>query len=280
MRTFLLTVATLAAFAANSLLCRMTLGDNLADPLSFTVIRLVSGALILVPIARRSGGAPWRWAGAGSWPSGVALFIYAIAFSFAYVSLGAGMGALILFGAVQVTMIGTGLASGERPGPAQWTGLVVALVGLAYLVSPGLTAPDLPGAAAMSAAGVAWGVYSLRGRGVAAPASATAGNFVRASLLAAPIGLAALSSWDLHARGAGLAVTSGAVTSGLGYVIWYRALRGLTATTAAIVQLLVPVIAALGGALLLSETISARLVVASGLILSGVALATAVRTSR
>jgi drug/metabolite transporter (DMT)-like permease len=273
----LLTALTLVAFAANSVLCRMALGAELIDPVSFTTLRLVAGAVVLLPLSRLSGEAPADLRAAGSWPSGLALFGYAIAFSLAYVSLDAGTGALILFGAVQATMIGAGLAAGERPRPAEWLGLMVAMAGLVYLVSPGLAAPDPLGALLMAIAGVAWGVYSLRGKRVAAPVFATMGNFVRTVPLTLAASLVALSMARAESRGVGLALASGALTSGLGYVLWYRALRGLTATRAAIVQLLVPVIAALGGVALLAERLTLRLVLASILILGGVAAAVRAR---
>lgn len=271
----LLTILALVAFAANSLICRLALGGDLIDPVSFTILRLVSGAAVLWPIAtlaRESTGAP----SVASWSSATALFTYAIAFSLAYVWLGAGIGALLLFGAVQVTMLSYGVARGERPGAGQWAGLVAAFAGLVLLMSPGLTAPDVRGAAMMTAAGVAWGAYSVRGRRVTAPITATAGNFARAAVLALPLALVVLLPAGvprLTPVGALLATLSGTVTSGLGYVAWYSALRGLTATRAAVVQLLVPVITAFGGVLLLAEDISGRLVVASVLILGGVALA-------
>ena len=280
MTTLLLTAFTLVAFAANSLLCRLALGAGLIDPLSFTALRLGSGALALlfilrvVPGPRAAGGSGGA---GGSWGSGVALFAYALAFSLAYVSLPAGVGALILFGAVQVTMLGAALGSGERPRPAQWAGAAIAVGGLVYLVLPGLTAPDPVGALLMGVAGVAWGVYSLRGRGAAAPIRMTARNFLRSAPLGVlAAGLAAalsLATLRLHPRGVFLAVISGGVTSGLGYVLWYMALRGLTTTQASVVQLLVPVLAAVGGVAFLSEQLTARLVCARALILGGVALA-------
>ena len=271
------TTLTMVAFAANSLLARMALAPRLVDPISFTTIRLGSGALALAAIAFRpgSGGDVARVAGvSGSWRSGLALFAYASAFSLAYVSLDAGMGALILFGSVQVTMIAAALAAGERLGPWQWTGLAAAVGGLVYLVLPGITAPAPLGALLMTISGVSWGVYSIRGRGVSTPVRMTAGNFARAAPLAVAIGLVGLAAFTPHAARAGvlLALFSGVVTSGLGYVLWYRALRGLTTTQASIVQLTVPVIAAFGGVLLLSEIVTGRLLVASGLILGGVAL--------
>lgn len=277
--TAALTTLTMIAFAANSLLCRMALGHELIDPLSFTTLRLGSGALALVAIVLRSGrpnGAPET---AGSWRSGLALFAYAAAFSLAYISLSAGMGALILFAAVQITMIGTALSRGERLGAWQWTGLAAAVGGLVYLVLPGISAPSPSGALLMAISGFAWGVYSVRGRGVAAPVRMTAGNFARAAPMALALSLFGLVVLPTHAAwtGVALALVSGVATSGLGYVLWYRALRDLTTTQASIVQLTVPVIAAFGGVLFLSERVSTRLVVASALILGGVAL-TVLRT--
>jgi drug/metabolite transporter (DMT)-like permease len=271
----ILTAFTLVAFAANSLLCRMALGGELVDPISFTTLRLVSGALFLVPVARVAGESSTVARPDdkhGSWGSGLALFAYAIAFSLAYLSLDAGMGALILFGCVQATMIGVGLKSGERPHPLQWLGLVTALGGLVYLVSPGITAPDPLGALLMAMAGIAWGVYSLRGKAESAPVLATTTNFVRAAPITAVASVITFPVAHAEPRGAILAVVSGAITSGLGYVLWYKTLRGLTTTQASIVQLLVPVIAAFGGVLFLAEQISARLAIASALILGGVAL--------
>lgn len=273
MTVVLLTTFTLLAFAANSLLCRMALGEDLIDPLSFTAIRLVSGAVALVPIARLAAESKTPRAAAGSWGSGLALFTYAAAFSLAYVSLGAGVGALILFGSVQVTMLGAAVKSGETLGPVQWLGSAVAIGGLTYLVLPGISAPDPVGAMLMCVAGIAWGVYSIRGRGVSAPVAMTAGNFLRAAPLALVVGAVALSSVHLEPRGILLALISGVVTSGLGYVLWYKALRSLTTVRASVVQLLVPVLAAFGGVAFLSEQVSVRLVIASILILGGVALA-------
>lgn len=275
------TTLTMIAFAANSVLCRMALGLELIDPLSFTTLRLGSGALALAVIVLRTGRPVANREAAGSWRSGLALFAYAAAFSLAYISLSAGMGALILFGAVQVTMIGAALASGERLGPWQWTGLAAAVGGLVYLVLPGISAPSTSGALLMATSGIAWGVYSVRGRGVSAPVRMTAGNFARAAPMAVAVSLLGLAVVPVHAESAGiaLALVSGTVTSGLGYVLWYRALRGLTTTQASIVQLTVPVIAAFGGVLFLSERFSLRLAVASALILGGVAL-TILRTQR
>jgi drug/metabolite transporter (DMT)-like permease len=272
-----LTALTLVAFAANSLLCRMALAPNLIDPVAFTVIRLGSGVAILVPLSVLVSEPRHEARSSGSWSSGLALCVYAMAFSLAYVSLETGVGALILFGSVQATMIGVGLWRGERPRPQEWIGLIVAMAGLVFLVLPGITAPDPRGALLMIASGVGWGVYSLRGKGSSAPVAATAGNFARALALALALLIMGLSmSWDVmqvSARGAALAASSGALTSGLGYVLWYVALRDLTATRAAIVQLAVPVIAAGAGVLVLGEQPSARLAIASLMILGGVGCA-------
>ncbi len=268
-----LTALTMAAFAANSLLCRMALGGPLVDPVSFTTIRLVSGAVALIAISRLVVEPEVPETTKGSWGSGFALFAYAAAFSLAYVSLSAGMGALILFGAVQVTMLGAALTSGEHLRPAQWVGSLAAMGGLVYLVLPGLSAPDPTGALLMCASGIAWGVYSIRGKGVSAPVTMTAGNFLRSAPFAIVASAVALSEVRLEPAGVLIALTSGIVTSGMGYVLWYRVLRSLTTFQASIVQLSVPVLAAFGGVAFLSEQVSTRLVAASVLILGGVALA-------
>ncbi len=269
LRTCCLTALAMLAFAANSLLCRLALRQTGIDPGSFTTIRLVSGALVLWLIVARGGnGRPM----AGSWASALALFAYAAGFSYAYVDLSAGTGALLLFGAVQATMISYGLWSGERLAVRQAAGLACALAGLAGLLLPGLSAPPAGAAVLMLGAGVAWGVYSLRARGAGDPTRATAGNFVRAAPLALVLGLASLRWASPDLAGTAYAVASGAIASGLGYAIWYTALGGLNATRAASVQLSVPVIAALGGILLLSEPLSQRLALASVAILGGIAL--------
>jgi drug/metabolite transporter (DMT)-like permease len=277
-RTVALTVAAMIAFAANSILCRLALAQDSIDAASFTAIRLASGAVTLgLILAWRNGAASDLavWKGRGSWTSAVMLFAYAIAFSLAYRSLTAGTGALLLFGLVQLTMLLAAIATGERPPVAEWIGLALAIVGLVWLVLPGLSAPDPGGAVLMGTAGVAWGVYSLRGRRSRDAMGDTAGNFVRAMPLAgaALIASGALVASHVSPAGLGWALLSGAVTSGLGYVIWYAALRGLTAVRAAIVQLSVPVLAALGGVLFLREAITPRLLVAAALILGGIALA-------
>ncbi len=273
------TVFALIAFASNSILCRLALGPSGIDPATFTTVRIVSGALMLaciVAITRRRASADGPRSRAG-WISAAFLYLYAIAFSWSYVSLSAGTGALILFGCVQTTMLAAALRAGERPRRLEWVGLAIAVGGLVYLVSPGLAAPSPLGAALMATAGVAWGLYSLRGRGSARPLHDTARNFLRAVPLAIATSLALLARVHASREGIALAVASGAISSGLGYVIWYAALRGLTATRAATVQLSVPVIAAWGGILLLGETLSARLVTAAVLILGGVGVALAAR---
>ena len=276
-RTVLLTGIALIAFAGNSILCRMALGGGLMDPAGFTAVRLGAGAATLwLLIAARGGGLPRL---EGHWASAAALFVYASAFSLAYVSLDAGTGALILFGAVQLTMILAGLRAGERPRATEWLGLALALTGLVVLVRPGLSAPEPTGAALMAAAGIAWGVYSLRGRGSREPLRNTAGNFLMAAPVAVLLVPLAGGIGDWTAGGVGLAMASGALASGVGYAIWYAALPALTATRAALVQLLVPVLAAAGGVALLSEAIPLRLPVAAALVLGGVALAVTARSS-
>jgi drug/metabolite transporter (DMT)-like permease len=276
-RTLLLTALAMIAFAANSLLCRLALQQPLIDPASFASVRLVSGALALALMVRVRTG---RSALGGDWWAAAMLFGYAVFFSFAYLTLSAGTGALILFGAVQVTMFSAGLRGAETFRPWAWFGLALALGGLLYLVAPGLSAPPLAGAALMAMAGVAWGGYSLRGRASADPLAATAGNFLRAVPLALAVSLVLIAHVHASAAGIGLAVASGALTSGVGYVVWYAALRGLTAMRAATVQLSVPPIAALGGVLVLAEPITPRLALASAAILGGIALVLGSRAAR
>ncbi len=271
-RRNLLTALALLAFAGNSLLCRFALAHTRLDAPTFTAVRLAAGAAVLGVLARARRTQP---PGRGSWASALALFGYAAGFSFAYEQLDAGTGALLLFGAVQATMIGRGLVAGERLHEVQWLGLLLALGGLVALVRPGLTAPPAVGAVLMVGAGVSWGVYSLRGRGAGDPLRVTAGNFLRATPLALALGVAmhAHASWD--GEGVLYALTSGALTSGVGYAVWYAVLPGLPATRAATLQLAVPVLAAFGGTALLGELPSARLVASSAAILGGVALALA-----
>jgi drug/metabolite transporter (DMT)-like permease len=268
------TAVAMAAFAANSLFCRLALGRAEMDAASFTAIRLGAGALVLgmVCALHGSGGKALL---RPDWPMVLALFGYAAAFSLAYRDLTAGTGALLLFGAVQVTMIGTGLVRGERPTITEWGGLLVALAGLGWLVAPGLAAPPPRAAILMIAAGTAWGVYSLRGRRAGAPLAVTATNF----LWSVPLGLAWLAMVERHVSVPGVisAVLSGAVASGAGYAVWYTVLPRLTATRAATVQLTVPILAALGGVAFLGEKLSLRLLGASALVLGGVGLAIAAR---
>jgi drug/metabolite transporter (DMT)-like permease len=266
----LFTIPAMLGFAANSLLCRAALGARLADPGSFTGLRLLSGAVVLAAIvALRRRGRPRG----GSWGSAAALFAYAAAFSLAYVRIPAGVGAVLLFTAVQVSMLAWALRGGDRLAARQWVGVALALGGLAAMNLPGARAPDPAGAALMVAAGVAWAVYSIRGRSAKDPLSTTADNFVRGVPFAA---LFALVPGDagLAPAGAGLAVASGALASGLGYALWYAALPLLGVTRGAVVQLAVPAIAALGGVVLLDERPTARVAAAGVAILAGVALAT------
>ncbi|HEX8127722.1 MAG TPA: DMT family transporter [Pyrinomonadaceae bacterium] len=273
MKTPLLTVLALVAFAANSVLCRLALGGAAIDAASFTTVRLVSGAcaqLIITAMVNKSLPSFKRRL---KFISAVLLFLYAAAFSFAYTGLTTGTGALILFGSVQATMLVAALGSGERPHPLEWAGLVFALAGLVYLVLPGLAAPPPLSSAFMAVAGISWGLYSLRGRGAQDPLADTTNNFVLALPLAFAVNLIAPGGAHVSAAGVTLAVLSGALASGVGYVIWYAALRGLTATRAATVQLPVPVLAAVGGVVFMSERVTLRLLVAAAVILGGVALA-------
>lgn len=274
--TFFLTILAMIAFAGNSLLCRLALKQTGIDPASFTSLRILSGALALRLIINLRAGPRST---AGSWPSALALFAYAAGFSYAYVSLPAATGALLLFGAVQATMIGYGLWSGERLALQQSAGLVCALGGLAVLLLPGLSAPPLAGSLLMLGAGVAWGVYSLRGKGAGDPAGVTAGNFLCAVPMAAALSAVTVRGGSLDSFGFWYAIVSGALASGCGYVLWYMALKGLKATSAAIVQLSVPVIAAGGGIVLLGEAITLRLLIASTAILGGIALVIVERPS-
>ena len=274
-----LRIATLAAlallaFAANSILCRLALREGGIDPLGFTLLRLASGAAMLALLVH------WRRRArplAGDWGSALALCAYALAFALAYLHLSAGTGALLLFGAVQLTMVGLGLHQGERWSTRQVGGALLALAGLVWLVWPGLMAPPLGPATLMVGAGIAWGAYSWRGRAVADPLRATAGNFYRAAPLALLPCLAFLPELHPDAIGATCAILSGAVASGLGYAIWYSALPGLGAKTAANAQLAVPVLAALGGFVVLGEPIGWRLAIAAVAVLGGIALAAQTR---
>jgi len=281
-RTRIATALALTGFAANSLLCRAALRSGAIDAWSFTAVRLVSGAVAMSLLARvlsraRPRGGPG--AGGGSFPSAFLLYAYAAAFSLAYLRLQSGVGALVLFATVQATMIGVGVARGARPGRLEWAGVAIAIAGLLVLTLPGATMPDPVGVGLMAIAGVAWGGYSLRGRASRAPLAATSGNFVRS----VPLALLALAgayaitanARALHAEtnGVGLALASGALASGLGYSLWYLALPELSALHAAVVQLTVPVWVGIAGILLLGESLSSRLALATPLILGGVACA-------
>ncbi len=269
LRLFLLTALALLAFAGNSILCRLALKTTAVDAAGFTLLRLGSGALALWLIVRaRTPGRP----GTGNWSSALALFTYAAAFSYAYLTLSAGTGALLLFGAVQATMILWGLRQGEKLRGWALLGLALALGGLVLLVLPGISAPPLRGSLLMLGAGVAWGIYSLRGKRSGDPARATAGNFLRALPLAFLLGLAAFPGLRFDRAGVCYAILSGALTSGLGYAVWYTALPSLSATSAATVQLSVPVLAAAGGILFLGEPLTLRFLGASAAILGGIAL--------
>jgi drug/metabolite transporter (DMT)-like permease len=280
-RTHLLTLTALAmlAFAANSVLCRLALRHTQIDPASFTAIRLAAAALVLWLIVRaRAPGAP----SAGNWPSALALFIYAAAFSFAYTGLPAGIGALILFGSVQATMVGSGVWRGERLNLFQVTGMGIAIAGLAGLLLPQGTvpAPPLGAAALMIAAGAAWGVYSLRGRVVADATAATQGNFARTLPMVAVLAAASLPVLRFDAAGAGLAIASGSLASGLGYVVWYTVTPHLKAAHAATVQLSVPLIATAAGVLLLGETMTPLQLLAGAAIIGGIWLSLTPRKAR
>lgn len=275
MKAALLTCLAMIAFAANSLLCRLALGQEAIDPASFTSVRVVSGALVLlafVAFGRRplfKSGADWR--------SAAMLIAYMIFFSFAYVTLGAATGALILFGAVQLTMLVAALRGGERLPLLSWAGLALAVFGLVYLVAPGVSAPDPLGATLMAGAGAAWGLYSLLGRKATDPLGATAANFLASAPVALIVSLVFRDGAHLTPNGVALAAASGAIASGCGYVIWYAALTRLSATRAAIVQLSVPVIAAAGAIVLLSEPPTLRLALASAATLGGIAIVLARR---
>jgi drug/metabolite transporter (DMT)-like permease len=268
-KLFVLTGLAIIAFASNSLLCRVALKQTSMDAATFTFIRILSGAVCLWVIVQVKGRTGRK---AGNWPSALALFAYAALFSFAYLRLTAGTGALLLFGAVQATMIFWGLRNGERLRLPQIAGLILALAGLVTLVFPGLSAPPLGAASLMLGAGVAWGIYSLRGKGGQDPLRATAGNFVRAVPMAILLSLVMLGSLRYDAAGFGHAVASGAIASGLGYAIWYTALPALKATAAATVQLCVPILAAAGGILFLGESVTLRFVIAAAAVLGGILL--------
>ncbi|MGL6291126.1 MAG: DMT family transporter [Silanimonas sp.] len=268
------TAAALLAFAANSLLCRLALTDGGTDAASFTAIRLAAGtaALVLLLTMRRTAGTTrvaWR---RGRWRGGFALFAYAGGFSLAYVAVGAATGALLLFGAVQATMLVIGLWQGDRLSAPQWAGFALAVLGLLALLLPGAAAPPLGAALWMLGAGVAWGLYSLWGRGSVDPVADTAGHFARALPFTVALLLVNADALRIDATGLACAIASGAIASGLGYVLWYRVLPQLGALRAATLQLAVPPLAALGGVLLLGEALDATRIVAGTVILGGIAI--------
>jgi drug/metabolite transporter (DMT)-like permease len=272
-RTVVLTSLAMLAFAANSVLARLALGAGVIDAAGYTGVRLAAGAIALVLIVTVAGRtSPASYRPAGSWAQAAALFGYAIAFSVAYLALGAAVGAIILFGSVQLGMVGRAIALGDRPGPWEWAGLVAAFAALVYLVAPGAAAPPLWAAALMAASGFCWAAYSLIGRGSTTPLADTTGNFVRC--LPAAILLIAVGLWAATPAPAGLAyaIASGAIASGIGYAIWYAALPGLSRVGAASVQLTVPAIAAAGAVLFIGEPLTPRLLVASAVIIGGIAV--------
>ncbi len=293
MRSFALTAFALIAFAFNSILCRMALGQEEIDAASFTVVRVIAGAIALVSISvlygrrfvseKSSDGAAAgsdvtplltrRLLHSGNWVSAFFLFAYAVCFSFAYLGLTTGTGALILFGSVQMTMIAASAIRGERPGIVQLAGVTVAFGGLVYLMLPGLASPPIISSLLMAAAGAAWGFYTLRGKGSEDPLADTTGNFVRAVPMVIVAALPFIGMLHLSSRGVVLAVISGALASGVGYSVWYAALKYHTATRAAVLQLATPVITAVGGIVLLSEAADKRLLIASAPILGGILLA-------
>lgn len=274
----LATALAVTAFAANSVLCRLALQHGAIDPASFTTIRFTAGAVTLLLIGGRAATQTLRLADARL--PALVLFLYAIPFALAYTQLAAGTGALLLFGAVQLTMLMAAWRGGERPSARSWLGFVAALSGLIYLVSPGVAAPPPDGAALMITAGIAWGGYSLLGRRAPDPLAQTTRNFVAVVPLVALVSLVQWTAMHLSAAGVVYAVVSGAITSALGYVVWYHALRSLSAARAAFVQLAVPVLAAIGGIALMGEAMSARLVAASALVLGGIALTLSGRGQR
>jgi drug/metabolite transporter (DMT)-like permease len=273
-RTLLLTALAMLAFAGNSILCRIALRDTTIDPASFTGLRILAGALTLWLLLRLSRD---RRSAGGDWLSAVALFVYAASFSFAYINLDAGAGALLLFGAVQLSMLVWGLLSGERFSAGQIAGLLLALSGLLILLLPGSRAPALEGALLMLLSGVAWGIYSLRGRGASNPLAATAGNFIKAVPFAAVLCLVMLGQQQWDAPGVVYALLSGALASGVGYAIWYAALPGLAAVQAASVQLSVPLLTAIAGAALLGEALTPTLIISGAAILGGIAMVLGIR---
>lgn len=269
------TTFALVAFAFNSILCRMALRGGEADAAGFTAVRLVSGAVALIVLSYFFSES--KSLKRGNWFSAFFLFAYAICFSFAYIGLTAATGALLLFSSVQFTMIAVALIRGERPTAVEWVGLLIALGGLIFLLLPGLTSPPPLQSALMAAAGMSWGFYTLRGKGSSDPLGDTTGNFTRSVPMIVIAAIPFLAQIHLSTRGIVLAILSGAVTSGVGYAVWYAALKHHTATRAAVLQLSVPVITAFAGVLLLSEVMTQRLLIAAAFILGGIGLTIAGR---
>ncbi|MDN3638088.1 DMT family transporter [Simiduia curdlanivorans] len=279
-RILLMTALALGFFAANSVLCRMALGDGNSDPYAFTILRLTSGALTLLVLyaglqyrSAKKQGAVNLWqatVGAGSWCGGLSLFVYALCFSWAYLELETGTGALLLFGAVQITLIISTLWRGNRLRPQEWVGLLMAFSGLVYLMWPNLQTPAWKALVAMTLSGLAWGLYTLVGQKTRLPLVATMGNFIRSLAFCALLVAIAFAHMQISPKGIYLALLSGALASGLGYAIWYSALAGLSAIQAGVVQLLVPILAAIGGALFVFEPIELRLIIASIWVLGGI----------
>ena len=268
-KTFILTSMALIAFAANSVLCRLALGSGAIDASSFTVVRLLSGSIVLlviIGVTRKSSTQSAK----GSWAASFMLFLYAVTFSYAYISLDTGTGALILFASVQITMILLSLISGTRLHFIEWIGVTVAFAGFVYLILPGVTTPSIMGFLLMTIAGIAWGIYTLKGRGSNAPLVDTAYNFFRTTPLVLILVISTISKANYSFEGILLAVISGGITSGIGYTIWYIALGGLSSTQAAVLQLSVPVIAAFGGVIFVAETITFRLAISATFVLGGI----------
>jgi len=269
LKIIIFTGLALIAFAANSVLCRMALGNGAIDASSFTVIRLLSGAIVLLIIIATTGNTA-EASTRGSWSASFMLFLYAITFSYAYISLDTGTGALILFGSVQITMILMSYISGTRLHLTEWAGVFIAFTGFIYLILPGVTTPSVTGFLLMTVAGIAWGIYTLKGRGSNSPLMDTAFNFLRTTPLVVLLAISTINNINYSPEGIVLALLSGGVTSGIGYTIWYYALGGLSSTQAAVLQLSVPVIAALGGVIFVSEAITFRLSVSAALVLGGI----------
>lgn len=268
-KTIILTGLALIAFAANSVLCRLALGNEAIDPSSFTVIRLLSGTIVLLIIISATRNTT-RLSSKGSWTASFMLFLYAVTFSYAYVSLDTATGALILFGSVQITMILLSLISGSRLHITEWTGVVIAFTGFIYLILPGINTPSVIGFILMTVAGIAWGIYTLKGFDSKSPLMDTAYNFLRTTPLVVLLAIFTMNNINYSSEGIVLALLAGGVTSGIGYTIWYIALDGLSSTQAAVLQLSVPVIAALGGVIFVSEAITFRLTISAAMVLGGI----------